>query len=428
MSLERIFRSRTARLITALTLIAVSIWAFLPYAVYRVAPSAFVNASLKRVTAPISGKLAETLPQKGEFLSEPSSVPLIDARSPDRTSLLNLQRQRVLAKRNSELARSQLKEIVELDTTLSNRVSAYLSATIAHLQREIGETNAERKGCWQELEQLRDVSSRMNQLTKSGYASQIRRSTALAKQEQTLTRCNVADAHIGKLEVELKAARNGVFLGDGLNDVPYSQQQRDQLVLRRQQLETDILKEDLRFSELEAAIEAEQMRFTSANTYRLQLPARHVVWSMEASPGTAVTEGQTILYLANCETRFLAVELQARDFDQINIGDTAYVRLVGDKMWHKGSVHSVLGSAARTEDMLLAAKLPAAGPGKITIELRIPPDAFPSKGSTYCGIGRLAEVRFQRVSFGFLDKVSQLFEGLIDQFRSGDATVVAVED
>ena len=59
---ERLVRSRIVRLMLALSLlIALGAWAFLPHVVYRIAPTAFVNAELVRVTAPIAGRLATSL-------------------------------------------------------------------------------------------------------------------------------------------------------------------------------------------------------------------------------------------------------------------------------------------------------------------------------------------------------------------------------
>ncbi len=428
MSLEKLFRSRRIRILTALALIAISLYALSPYVVYRVAPSAFVNANLTRVTAPISGELTENLPKKGEFIAEPKSLPFIDAHSPDRTHLIDLQRQRTLAKRNGELARHQLKEIEALDNTLSKRVTSYHEVTIRHLERKIAETQAANTGCEAELRQHRDVSERLAGLAKSGLSSEIRHATAMAKQEETATRCEVTAAELLRLDVELQAAKKGVYLRDGLNDVPYSQQQRDNLILRRQQLETEILNEDLRTSELDAAIEAERVRIESSTRYSLPLPAGYVVWSTEASPGTAVTEGQTILHLADCSTRFLAVELRERDFEQIDNGDRAYVRLIGHETWHEGWVQHVLGSAARTEDRLLAAKLPDAGPGKITVELRLAPDAFPAAGGTYCGIGRLAEVRFDRKNLDIIDKLTKAAHNIAEYFGAKKVAAVSIDD
>jgi hypothetical protein len=73
------------------------------------------------------------------------------------------------------------------------------------------------------------------------------------------------------------------------------------------------LEESARVSQLTAEIDAERDRIERLDHYRPVLPAGHVVWSTGASPGSAVTEGQPILDLADCEHRFVAVELQERD-------------------------------------------------------------------------------------------------------------------
>ena len=102
MFIGRLLRSRIARLTLALSLIAISGWAFLPYVLYRVAPSAFINATLIRVTSPISGRLADKLPRKGDFPDYRTSVTLVEALSPGQGPLLDLERQRMLAERASD--------------------------------------------------------------------------------------------------------------------------------------------------------------------------------------------------------------------------------------------------------------------------------------------------------------------------------------
>ena len=425
MSIGRLLRSRIARLTLALSLIAISGWAFLPYVLYRVAPSAFINATLIRVTSPISGRLADKLPRKGDFPDYRTPVTLVEALSPGQGPLLDLERQRMLAERASELAGRQLSEIKALDLTLSARVTAYHTAAVARLEREVAGVTAERQGCLAELKQLREAGSIMQALTKSGYSSELRFVDALGRREALSTRCEMTDARLSRVDVELTAARSGVFLGDGVNDVPYSQQQRERLVLRRQELETELLKESLQSSQLAAAIEAERDRMNRLASYRMQFPAGYVIWSTDASPGSAVTEGQTILHLADCERRFLAVELPARDFEQIDIGDTAMVRLIGDETWRQSWVQQVRGSAARTDDRLLAAQFPTVSPTNITVELRLPPDAFPIAGSTYCGIGRLAEVRFKRVPFGIVDRLTKTWRRMTELNAVSDLKIPA---
>ncbi len=67
----------------------------------------------------------------------------------------------------------------------------------------------------------------MQALAKAGLTSEIRSAESQATKEAAFTKCEVADARIARLRAELESAKRGIFLRDGTNDVPYSQQQRD---------------------------------------------------------------------------------------------------------------------------------------------------------------------------------------------------------
>ena len=73
--LQHFVRSRAVRLGLVITLIAVAGLAFLPLVTNRISSSAFVNAKLLRVTAPIPGRLTNDLPHKGEFIEKPITDP-----------------------------------------------------------------------------------------------------------------------------------------------------------------------------------------------------------------------------------------------------------------------------------------------------------------------------------------------------------------
>jgi hypothetical protein len=122
---ERLVRSRIARLMLALALIALGAWAFLPHVVYRIAPTAFVNAELVRVTAPIAGRLSRDLPRRGDIIEHPITVNLIETLSADRRHLLDLEQQSAVAKDRAELAKRQLAEVVAIDRGLESRTESY---------------------------------------------------------------------------------------------------------------------------------------------------------------------------------------------------------------------------------------------------------------------------------------------------------------
>lgn len=309
-----------------------------------------------------------------------------------------------MAQERAQLARRQLAEITDFDRELTNRTQAYRKGMTQRLTQESVETAAERAGCLAEVVQRRQVGSRMEKLVELGLASQIRTAEALASQQAVSTRCEMAEARLRRLQIELDSAKEGVFLRDGANDIPYSQQQRDRLVLRRQELETQVLEESSRSAKLEAEIGEERDRLHRLSQVDLFLPANHVVWAVAASPGSTVTEGQTLLDLASCERRFVAVELPEREFERTKAGDTAAVRLIGSDEWSQGIVRQVRGSAARTDDRLLAAQVPVPNSSSVTVEIEIKQQE--SQQNSFCNIGRLAEVRFPR-HYGFLSDLTR---------------------
>jgi multidrug resistance efflux pump len=411
-NVERLVRNRRTRLLLALTLIAVSAWAFFPHVAYRIAPTAFVNAELVRVAAPMAGRLSKDLPRKGDIIDRTITVNLTETLSPDRRHFLDLEQQRTVAKGRADLAKRQLAEVAKLDGELETRTNSYQSGMIERIGQEIVEAEAERTGCLSEVHQRRDVGSRMEQLVKSGYASPIRTAEAFATQEANATRCEMANAKIERFKIERNSAQTGVFLRDGANDVPYSQQQRDRLVLRRQELETEMQQQLSRAVQLASEVVEERNRLDQTGHSDLLLHADHVVWSVSASPGSTVTEGQAILDLADCAHRFVVVDLPEREFEQVKAGDTAAVRLIGSDDWKQGKIRQVLGSAARTDDRLLAAQIARPISSSIAVEVELLQDESEAERNSFCNIGRMAEVRFQRTGFGFADRLFRALAGL----------------
>jgi multidrug resistance efflux pump len=411
--LQRFVRSRNVRLGLAAAMIALSAWAFLPYVGYRIASSAFVNAEIMRVTAPIAGRLASDLPRKGDFIEHDSTVALIETLSRNQGLLLHLTSQHIVALERAALARKQLVEIAAADDLLAKRTQLYREGMIARLGHERDEADAGKTGCLAEASQRRDVGSRMEQLVKSGTATPIRTAEAAALLQATSTRCAMAVARLERLETELTSAQDGVILGDGANDAPYSQQQRDRLFLQRRELETKLLDESSQSLQIATEMTEETERLDRVSHFELTLPADHVVWSVAASPGSTVSEGQIVLDLADCKHRFVAVELPEREFEKIKAGTPALVRLIGSNDWTQGQIQQVRGSAAHVDDRLLAAQVQRPDPNSITVEIGLPQDGAQADRNSFCNIGRLAEVRFQRAGFVFLDGLGRTFSHLI---------------
>jgi hypothetical protein len=72
----------------------------------------------------------------------------------------------------------------------------------------------------------------------------------------------------------------------------------------------------------------------------------------------------------------------------------------------------VLGSAARTDDRLLAAQIVRPISTSIAVEVELLQDNFDAEHNSFCNIGRMAEVRFQRAGFGFADRLLNTLAGM----------------
>ncbi|HUN49528.1 MAG TPA: hypothetical protein VMU42_00350, partial [Candidatus Sulfotelmatobacter sp.] len=317
--MEKLVRSRFVRLMLAAALIGLGAWAFLPYVTSRVASSAFVNAELVRVTAPIAGRLSRDLPTKGTLLDGVAKTPLIEALTPDRRHLVALEQQRAAVKAQVELATGQLAELAAADRDLAARTERHRTAVVEQIGHEIDEAKANLNACQADQRQQQQIRDRTEVLAGSGVVTRQRVDDVQAAYDGVVARCQAANAQIERFKVEAAAAAQGIFLQDGFNDTPYSEQERDRLLLRRQELEAAVQNGNSQLKELEAEIAEEQQRFDQMSHYAAILPAGHVVWNVSASPGSAVVEGQTLLDLADCRKRFVDVEVPERDFESINI-------------------------------------------------------------------------------------------------------------
>jgi multidrug resistance efflux pump len=403
------------RIAVAILLVGLGLWAFAPFAAYRISSSAFINSEVMRITAPIPGYLSNDLPQKGKYIGAPETLTLIKSYAEDRQRLLEMEGQQAAAKSRAAFARKQLAEIASLDELLQQRMKAYGEAMKSRLMLEIAETTAEHAGCLAEARYRRDIGSKMRTLSETGITSEIRSAEVLALQEATTTKCEMAAARLDKLKAELKAMENGVYLRDAANDVPYTQQQRERLFLRRQELEQAVNENDVRATQLAGDIAAEQRRVASLGKFDTTLPADTVVWAVGASPGSVVVQGQAVLDLTDCKHRFVAVQLPEREFESIKPGDQALIRLIGGDERRVGYVRQIMGSAARSDDRLFAAQVPSASHGNITVEVSLPAEADTGDRS-YCDIGRLAEVRFQRKPPAFVESLVKLFQPVVALF------------
>lgn len=368
-----------------------------PHVTNRISSAAVVNAEITRLIAPISGIADASLPAPGTLLGDGEARPLVHRPAPDARERHRLQHDLAQVRAQLDRARAASTEIGSLEQVLARRTERFAIAVQDRLRAELEEARAEHAATLAGADRARAELGRLAFLRQSGLAAppMLDAQTAAVRQAEALA--EVQAARIARLEVEAGAARAGINLRDGHNDVPYSQQQRDRLLLERLSLDQRIAEAEAREAALLAAIAAEATLTREQDSFIHTVHGNPLVWERHATPGTPVRVGDVLIDLVHCDALFVEVGLAESAFAAIAPGDQANVAFRGGVAL-TGTVRSVRGAGARPRAMPLAADRPGEAGARITVEVMLPPGAASVLGANaehdFCGIGRLAEVSF----------------------------------
>ncbi|WP_164157924.1 HlyD family secretion protein, partial [Sandarakinorhabdus rubra] len=233
---------------------------------------------------------------------------------------------------------------------------------------------------------------RIEALAQQRFATFTQRDRLRAQAAASARRCAALADQAEAMAIETTAAGQGLYLAGAAMDAPYADQQRDRLLLRRQELEIIAADAEARLAALALQISAEEQRLARATAFDAVLPAGTVIWSQPAPRGTTVAPGASLIELADCRRRYVEVTLPERRMESILPGERVAVRLIGSEDWLEGRVASAVGAAARRDGAMVAAN-PDKDARALTVLVALPP---PASLARRCDVGRLAEVRFPR--------------------------------
>lgn len=392
---ETVVRSRRSRVAVAATMAACGVWAFAPYVLNEVGGTAYVNAPVLHVSSPIAGITQPGLPPPGSYIAAPTRLRLVLARSVDDAALGALLGQRAALSAALALGNRQLGELAAADRQLAVRAARYGRAEGGRLSEWAVAARADTRACRAEAEAAGAHAARIAALATRGFAANATVERADAAVAGARARCEALAARAAASADAVAAARDGMYLGSGTPDTPYAEQQRDRLLLRRQELETVVADARARLDDLGPRIDTERRRLAQAAAYDVTLPAEMIVWQVGSGPGSSVVPGSALVDLVDCSRRFVEVDLPERRMEALVPGTPVQVRLIGGKDWQTGRIVRIVGAAARRDSAMVAASDSNRDPRALTVEVALPPPPI-AAASRRCDVGRLAEVRFSR--------------------------------
>ncbi|MGH1571965.1 HlyD family secretion protein [Methylobacterium sp. P31] len=409
------WNSRGMRVLVGVLLLSAAVLAVLPSFTGYTSLDGTVNARFAVVSAPIEGVVSDTPPKVGTALPEGTSVFFIANDRIARTAEAQLDADLGASKEKLQALEAEAKDLTALKADLVGRLKEYQQASITGVQQEIiirqqRIATAQANKTSAEADLSRKLTLGATGVVAGSSVEQARAASVGASSAQ-----NIAKAELERLQRQLDALKRGTFVGEGRNDVPYSQQRTDEVAIQLANVEAQIRIEKARVQQLSRQLSQERSRNDRLSFAAVQIPFKGVIWRNNVVAGSNVVVGNELMRLLDCRDLFVDILVDEVNYDEIKPGDRADVRLLGTSQIIGGSVTSVRGSAAAVEEVTLAAIPPQSRGKNARIRVVLDPSDMQIDYPDFCQVGRTVQVRFARAGSPWqiaLDPVVNWVKGL----------------
>ena len=409
-----IWNHRITRIVVGLLLLTLVTVVSLPTITGFTSLDGTVNARFAVVNAPIDGTIAEEPIKVGSPVKAGQSLAEIRNTRVNRAILASLEADRNTALDRVAALKKERDELSALREELSARLEVYRQTTIANLEREV---EILRKKV--EVSQAQDLVAQVDldrrmALESKGILTQKLVEAARAAGAATGGEVEISNLTVDQLQQRLNAVRQGIFVfGDGQNDVPYSRQREDEVVVRINDLNSRIAENETRAGEVQKQLVQESNRVSSLESATATAPFDGVVWSRSIVNGSNVVLNNELIRLLDCRELFVDILVPEVNYDEIYPGLVAQVRLFGRSDVFKGTVISVRGSSALVETDSFAASLPPSTQRNARIRVRLDPSFMNDDFANFCQVGRTVQVRFSKHGINLTNWVKNLWFSIL---------------
>lgn len=365
--------------------------------------NASINAQLTTIRAPIAGRLQLVSRALGARIAKNDPVGSVEDPVSDSVRLSDLVFQR------DELS-SEIERLSNLDKSLRE--------ALKHLQVRASSYSAQRKA--QLLAQARSASAtvaaararlayaelaleRAKRLSSRGAGTAESAEQTRSLRDVAVQELRSAEAKSAEVATSLQAANLGVFLGDGYNDAPYSEQRISELEIQGKELATQITGKKSARAALERRIDQERLRVNALSSTALNANVDGVIWEYLAASGETVVRGQELVRLLDCDSAVVTLSVSESIYNTLRVGTTATFRLNGASQVMEGTIARLAGSGAASIYGNFAVSPSEQHLQRYDVLLDVP--ALRENPELRCLIGRSGRVFFDGKPFDWLRRL-----------------------
>jgi multidrug resistance efflux pump len=319
--------------------------------------NAIVNTHYVTIKSPIEGALDGFVKMPGQPIAQGEELVRISNTRFKESAVNEMEvEQKTLAERSLGL-QQHLKNLQQLQKDLKNRVSVHRTHEFLRLEEQLAQAQSEKKAQESLIREQQMLAQRNALLVKENFISPAQNEAAQYALEVTKSRLDIFQARIRLLETEKQAVQSFVYLGEGRNDVPYTQQRLDDVRLQITEVSARLRENERRSADVQLQISQERDNMAISREVRMQSPSTGVLWRKFGSNGTEVVIGTDLAHVITCDNLFLDVAVPESSLETFQIGKPVQYRLIGSTPWRTGHILAVTGSGNNLQDTTLVAQL-----------------------------------------------------------------------
>lgn len=371
---------KVVRLIVGIVICLTAIWIIVGEQVSGASADAVVNAQLSTLRASIAGSIALQQRALGSSVVKDEELGSVTDPLVDTVRLNDLVMER-------DVAQSDMDKLVSLITAtdstiakLTQRAKIYSMERIADLELRLFSARA----------RFSLLSDRAEQgLLVSAFSEGDGQQFDARVPELAL---NYAAEKVAALEIAVRAARSGVYLGDGYNDSPNSEQRVAELQTTLDGLKSDVIAAAGRKLAIERRVKFEQLRSNRLQTVTLKSTVNGILWDYLTSDAETVQRGQDVMRFVDCDSAVVTASVAENVYRRLSAGQSATFRMSGDSVILPATVTRLAGPGAQAIYGNLAVAPSKQHLERFDVTLLVP--ALRDKQDLRCAIGRTGRVFF----------------------------------
>jgi len=357
--------------------------------------NAIVNTRYVAIKSPIDGSLEGFNKMPGQALEDGEELLRVNNTRLRESAVNQMEvEQKTLAERSLGL-QHHLNNLKELQKELQNRVTVHRTHELLRLEEQLAQAKAEKKAQESVIGEQLVLNQRNKLLVKDNFISAAQLEAAQYALEVNQSRLDVFQARIKLLETEKQAVHNFVYLGEGRNDVPYTQQRLDDIRLQITDVGARLRENEHRSSDIQLQIRKERDKMALSQSASIRSPSSGVLWRKYANNGTEVVTGAELAHVIHCDHLFLDVAVPESALESFEIGTTVQYRLLGSTKWLTGAIDATTGSGNNLQDVTLAAQLNR-DKKDARIFVKVLASDLDNPQQNLCYVGRQVDVKVQR--------------------------------